>query len=53
MDRIDPNEFYTLNNCRLVMVAVNFGMNAWGLEVYLKLAKAASEAVNNNDNNDD
>jgi hypothetical protein len=45
LDRIDPEGPYARENCRLVMVAVNFAMNAWGLEVYLGLAKAAVEVA--------
>jgi hypothetical protein len=41
LDRIDPEGLYTADNCRLVMVAVNFALNAWGEEVYLRLARAA------------
>ncbi len=41
LDRIDPAEGYSRENCRLVMVAVNFAMNSWGEETYLRLAKAA------------
>jgi hypothetical protein len=41
LDRINPEELYTVDNCQLVMVAVNFALNAWGEEVYLKLARAA------------
>jgi hypothetical protein len=43
LDRIDPNGFYSVDNCRLMMTAVNFGINVWGLEVYLKLAKEATD----------
>ena len=41
LDRINAGQPYTRENCRLVMVAVNFAMNSWGLDVYLKLAHAA------------
>lgn len=39
LDKIDPDKPYTLDNCRLVMVAVNFALNAWGEDVYLMLAE--------------
>ena len=45
LDRIDPEGLYTADNCRLVMVAVNFALNAWGEEVYLRLARAAVRAA--------
>ena len=41
LDRIDPAEGYSRENCRLIMVAVKFAMNSWGEETYLRLAKAA------------
>jgi hypothetical protein len=41
LDRIDPERFYQLNNLRLVMAGVNFGINSFGLGTYLRLAKAA------------
>ena len=44
IDKVDPADFYTVDNCRLVMVAINFAINAWGLDVYLKLAEAAIAA---------
>ena len=43
LDRLKVGQPYTRDNCRLVMVAVNFAMNAWGLDVYLRLARAAVE----------
>jgi Mrr N-terminal domain len=45
IDKIDPAGFYTLDNCRLVMVAINFAINSWGLAVYRKLARAAIAAM--------
>jgi hypothetical protein len=45
LDRIDPEGLYTADNCRLVMVAINFALNAWGEEVYLRLARAAVRAA--------
>ena len=44
LDRIQAGGRYSRANCRLVMVAVNFAMNSWGLDVYLKLASAAVKA---------
>ena len=44
LDRITAGAPYTRENCRLVMVAINFAMNAWGLDVYLCLANAAVQA---------
>ena len=41
LDRIDGEGHYTLANCRLVMVGINFAINRWGLDTYLRLAEAA------------
>jgi hypothetical protein len=43
LDRIECSKGYTASNTRLVCVAVNFGMNEWGEDVYRELAKAAVE----------
>lgn len=45
LDKIDPEGAYTVDNCRLVILAVNFALNAWGEEVYLRLARAAVRAA--------
>jgi hypothetical protein len=33
LDRKDPREGYTFDNCRIVCVAANFAMGEWGEEV--------------------
>jgi hypothetical protein len=43
LDRMDSKVGYTASNVRLVCVAVNFGMNQWGEEVFMRLARAAVE----------
>jgi hypothetical protein len=43
LDRIDSKVGYTASNVRLVCVAVNFGMNEWGEDVFMRLARAAVE----------
>ncbi len=40
IDRIIAGSHYTPENCRMVIAAINFGMNAWGEEIYRKVAKA-------------
>lgn len=45
LDRLKAGQPYTRENCRLVMVAINFAMNSWGLDVYLKLACAAVKSA--------
>lgn len=47
LDRIDGGGFYTRENCRLVMVGINFALNRWGLDTYLELAEAAVEMSRN------
>ena len=41
VDRRLSSGGYTVDNVRLVCVAVNFGMGQWGEEVFLTLARAA------------
>jgi hypothetical protein len=48
LDQIEPSKGYTAHNVRLVCVAANFAMNAWGLDTLIRVArgvikKAASE----------
>jgi hypothetical protein len=43
LDRMDSKVGYTVSNVRLVCVAVNFGMNQWGEDVFMRLARAAVE----------
>jgi hypothetical protein len=41
LDRIDSNQPYSRRNCRLVLQAVNFALNAWGDDVFLAIAEGA------------
>lgn len=41
LDRVQAGGCYSRENCRLVMVGVNFAINRWGLDTYLRLAEAA------------
>lgn len=41
IDRIDSRSGYVKGNCRLVCVAVNAALGAWGDEVFLTVARAA------------
>jgi hypothetical protein len=41
LDRIDSNQPYTRRNCRLVLQAVNFALNAFGDDVFLAIAEGA------------
>jgi hypothetical protein len=43
LDRIDAAQPYTRDNCRLLLQSVNFALNAWGDEVFLTIAQAATE----------
>jgi hypothetical protein len=40
LDRIESHLGYTPDNCRLVCVAANLGMNTWGLGTLVKLSRA-------------
>jgi len=39
IDRIDSAQGYTLENCRLVCVAVNYAMNQWGLDTLRRISE--------------
>jgi hypothetical protein len=41
IDRKQSKQGYTAANCRLVLSAINYGMNEWGEDVYLTIAAAA------------
>ena len=41
LDKVNWKRGYTVDNTRLVCVAVNFGMNQWGEETYYELAECA------------
>jgi hypothetical protein len=41
LDRIEAERPYTRENCRLVLQAVNFALNAWGDEVFEAVTEAA------------
>lgn len=40
IDRIVAGSNYTPENCRMVIMAINVAMNAWGEELYRKIARA-------------
>ena len=39
IDRIDSSRGYTIDNVRMVCVAANYAMNAWGEEVFAEIAR--------------
>jgi hypothetical protein len=39
LDRIDQSKGYTADNCRMVLMAVNFAMNRWGEDILMLIAK--------------
>lgn len=41
LDRIDSKQPYSRRNCRLVLQAVNFALNAFGDDVFLAIAEGA------------
>jgi hypothetical protein len=45
IDRIDNAKGYVPGNCRLVCVAVNIAMNAWGEEVLYRIAAGLSRDI--------
>ena len=40
IDRIIAGGDYTPENCRLVLIAINIGINHWGEDVYRSIAKS-------------
>lgn len=47
VDRIDSNLGYEPRNVRLVLIAVNYALNEWGDDLYLKIARSAVELADN------
>lgn len=45
LDRIDPAKPYSRENCRFVLVAVNFALNAFGDEVFDRLVLARAGRI--------
>ena len=39
IDRINPKQGYTNDNCRVVLTCINFAIGQWGIDTYLKVAK--------------
>lgn len=39
IDRIDSNKGYTMDNCRVVCLAVNIALSTWGLDEFLPIAR--------------
>lgn len=46
LDRIDNQKGYTADNCRLVLSAVNFGINEWGENFYRQICRAVAQNEN-------
>ena len=42
LDRIDSDQPYSVENCRLVLQAVNFALNSYGDDVFFKIARATA-----------
>jgi len=42
IDRINSKEGYQLNNCRLVLLAVNLGMCQWGDDAFMEICRSAT-----------
>jgi hypothetical protein len=39
---VDPDKPYTVENCRLVLQGVNFALNTFGDDTFLRIATAAA-----------
>ena len=46
LDRIDATLPYSRANCRIVLQAVNFALNSFGDDVFLEVARATTEHMN-------
>jgi hypothetical protein len=54
LDQIEPGRGYTADNVRLVCVAANFAMNAWGLDTLIQVARGViKKAAGENADPDD
>ena len=45
IDRIDSSTGYSIGNCRMVLLAVNYAMNAWGEKTFKAIALSYAENV--------
>lgn len=45
LDRIDSYGEYTADNCRVVLLAVNVGLNRWGDKVFHRICKAVARRL--------
>jgi len=45
IDRIDSSTGYSIGNCRLVLLAVNYAMNTWGEKTFRSIALSYAENV--------
>lgn len=43
LDRINCAEEYTVENCRVVLLAVNIALNRWGDDTYKRICKAVAK----------
>lgn len=42
LDRLDNRKGYVVGNVRVVLAAINYAINEWGLDEYLKICKAVA-----------
>jgi len=45
IDKINPNKWYTKDNCRIICFCVNMARSDWWDEVLLKMCKAVVKAI--------
>ena len=43
LDRINSELEYTVENCRVVLLAVNYGLNRWGDETFKRICRAVAK----------
>ena len=43
IDRIDSSKGYTMDNCRVVCLAVNTALSTWGLDEFLPIARGIAQ----------
>jgi len=45
IDRIDAKRGYVRGNVRIVLAAVNYGINEWGFDAYVRICRAVAERL--------
>ena len=45
LDRKDSAREYTIDNCRVVLLAVNYGLNRWGDDTFIRICRAVAKTA--------